>query len=437
VSLTLVAFLALYCALGVACLMRHPIYGVIGYYVTYVVSPATRWWGEPAANLGFRFNYIIAAVALLGVLLHYRESKTNRSISGQECLLWAYVGIVWFAGWMHPRIAGGEDQALKLAKAVLMLSVLRRSIDDVGNFRWFIWALLLASSYGALDTRLMADRIGNRVQSGAGGSDFLEGNFLAAHLTMILPFLGVLFIQGRWKSKLFLAAAAAVIVDVIIQCRSRGAFLALLGGGAIALASAPRTYRKKIYVLALAGICGALVLVDTGFWDRIGQITTHIDVEEQDASSAGRLLAWRAAIGMSADSPLGVGYNNFKVHVGRYSPTIPGKDTHSTYLRALAELGFQGLALLVLLIGNALYQTYRLHRWMRRETPSSEYQLYVYATGASLVTYLIACTFISSTYVEEFYLILLFPDLLSGVRETARCENSEVQPELTRDIACA
>lgn len=411
-----------------ACILRGPVWGVIGYYVTYIISPATRWWGAPLAGLGFRFSYFMAAAAVVGLVLHFKNLKSPKGISRQEVLLWIFIASIWMSAWMNPPIVPGEDLALKLTKAAVMIFVLKRSVDDFSKYRWVIWALLLASAYGAFDTRLLASRIGSRIQSGVGGSDFMEGNFLAAHLCMMLPFLGALFLMNGWKIRVFLGGAAAVIVDMIIQCRSRGAFVALIAGCLTAFIFAPPGTRRRIYPLLLIAAIGAFSLVDVGFLGRMSQLNPIGMSEEWDQSASGRLLAWKAALSMSKDHPLGVGVNNFKARVEEYESSIPGKDTHNTYLRCMAELGIQGFTVLILLIGTAFLKAYKLHR--DREHEFAEYRLMAWATEVALVIYVTAGMFISLTYIEDFYLILMLPDVLSKIRRTE--EGIGVEPLLEK-----
>ncbi len=368
---------------------------------------------------------IVPVIAVIGLLIHSRKLKPTSGISNQEVLLWLFVGTIWLAGWMNPPIGESENHAMKITKAALMIFVLRHSVEDLHKFRWLIWALLLASAYGAFDTRLTAARIGSRINMGSGGSDFMEGNFLAAHLTMILPFLGVLFMCGQWIARVFLIAAAAIVIDAIVQCRSRGAFLAVLGGTVVALFFAPHGTRKKIYTLILLAAIGAFALVDDSFIHRMSQINLSVS-EELDASAGGRILCWKAGISMAADHPLGIGYNNFKILVGNYEPTIQGKDTHNTYLRCLTELGVQGFSLLCLLIGNALLQIYRLHRKLAGDPAAHELPLFVYASGVALSIYLIAGMFITCTYIEEFYFVLLLPEVLLRIHEIKTSSNAPV-----------
>jgi O-antigen ligase len=111
---------------------------------------------------------------------------------------------------------------------------------------------------------------------------------------------------------------------------------------------------------------------------------------------------------------LGVGVGRFFDFIGKYKPSIPGKDTHNTYFRCLAELGFIGFLLLLLLIANALWMLFALDRRVRNlgEDRAHDYSLHIFGLKIALVVYLSAGMFISSTYIEEFYWLLMMPVFL-------------------------
>jgi len=204
--------------------------------------------------------------------------------------------------------------------------------------------------------------------------------------------------------------SAALVINGIVLTRSRGAFLACLVGGAFAAATALvslRRYRTRVLLLLAAGCLGALMLVDPGFWRRMA--TLRQNPEETDPSARGRVLAWRAAVRMALDHPLGIGEGNFFQYVGRYDERIPGKDTHNTFFRCLAELGFPGAFLYLMLVVGA----FRTLRWCWRASRASprilEWRVHVWALATSLVTFLTAGLFITHTYIEELYWLLMFP----------------------------
>jgi O-antigen ligase len=153
--------------------------------------------------------------------------------------------------------------------------------------------------------------------------------------------------------------------------------------------------------------------------------------EQQDQSAIDRLLAWNAALSMSREHPFGVGVNNFKIRAAEYEYSLSGRDTHNTYLRALAELGIQGITLLLLLMATALWKAYRLH--LGRGIEAYDYRLMGWAAGIALTIYMSAGMFISLTYIEDFYLLLMLPDALARTRRGEDAlERHSLSPRFTK-----
>ncbi len=248
---------------------------------------------------------------------------------------------------------------------------------------------------------------GGRIEDGIGGSDFSEGNFLAAHFSMSLPFISIMFLKGGWKSKTVCFFAAAFSINSIILCRSRGVFLALIAGAICAAVLAQAVGRKKIIPWVLVGLLGAFSLTDPGFWIRMKEIT--FSTEQMDGATLGRIDAWKGAFEMVKEHPLGVGEGNFKRIIGKYNPVAAGKDTHNTLLRCLAELGIQGLFVLLLLIGNAFRVLWSVSRLAEQSDKGKDFLWHIYAVRVALVIFLCSGLFITHTYVEEFYWLLMFP----------------------------
>ena len=72
-----------------------------------------------------------------------------------------------------------------------------------------------------------------------------------------------------------------------------------------------------------------------------------------DESAMGRIHAWEAAIGMALDNPLtGVGIDNFYYNYYYYTPFWDGLNhaVHSTWFGVLAETGFVGLAVYLIMM---------------------------------------------------------------------------------------
>lgn len=416
-SLTGIFFLSILGALFFMSILKHPFFGIIGYIIIYNISPAGQYWGRPLLYMGVRYNVLMTAALALGFLLNSKKIDFRAKLHSQEVLFWLLVLVVWLSAFWGLPGAGLEAFHVKLAKVGFFLWFLVRIVDTLDKYEAVIWTLILLGLYLGYAAFHVDTSSFGRIDVGIGGPDFKEGNFLAAHFSMLFPFIAVMLLLTKklWV-RLLTALAGVLTVNAMVLCRSRGAFLAVAAGVVAALAVAPAKYRKKIIGLLVVGMIGALFLVDQGFIDRMGRINADItNLEEQDSSAAGRILAWTAAVDMAQDHPLGIGQGNFSRYVGDYQPEIPGKDTHSTYLRALAELGFPGLFLIGAMIWNAFGMLLRLKRRIAAHDLPHDLLLHVYAQGVALVIFLTAGLFVTETYIEEFYWLLMFPVLLERV----------------------
>lgn len=415
-ALTTLLFLAvfMFCLLG--SILFHPLLGVVGYVLTYVVAPAGQWWGADLAVMGMRYSFFMAAAIALGILVQYRRLSFPGKLYTQEILFLLLIGWIFLSTYIGLPGYQGDNYAIKLFKVFVFTWMLIRTIESQKGYEIFLWTLILTTAYVGFDALGVSTAQFGRLDRGVGGSDFAEGNFLAAHFAMVLPFIGVFFLRGSKKQKFFLIVAAVLMVNGIVLCRSRGVFLALVMGVVSAIYLTPKIWRSKIFALVMIGLIGSFFLMDEGFIERMARINPSLsEIEEQDDSAAGRIMAWQAAVEMFGDYPLGIGQGNFFYYVGDYQPAIPGKDTHNTYLRALAELGFPGLLMILAMIWNA----FKILRTQRRriETLSlpHDIQLHVYGQSVALVIFLTAGLFITETYIEEFYWLLMFPVLLERV----------------------
>lgn len=415
-ALTSLVFFVAFITLLFGSIFYHPILGLIGYVLTYVVAPASKWWGVGFAHMGIRYSLFMAAAIGLGMLLQSKKLNFSSKLYGQETLFLLLICWIFLSSYIGLPGYSGSNFAFKLMKVSIFLWMLIRVVGDLKGYNLFIWGLIITTTYIGFDALGASTAQFGRINRGVGGSDFAEGNFLAAHFSMVLPFAGVYFMQGEWRQKLVLSVSSILMINGLILCRSRGSFLALAAGTIAALYWAPKGWRSKIVLLVIVGLIGSFMLMDDGFLRRMGRINTDIShVETQDDSASGRILAWRAALSMSSEYPLGIGQGNFTRYVGSYQPSIPGKDTHNTYFRALAELGYPGLLLIVLMILNAFKILRQQKKRIVDHQLPNKLLLHVYALTVALVIFLVAGMFITETYIEEFYWLLMFPVLLQRV----------------------
>lgn len=178
-----------------------------------------------------------------------------------------------------------------------------------------------------------------------------DGNDFAWGIGTFMP-MGLYLLSSSsslWRRGLGLLAVLGTIATVV-GTSSRGAALAT---GAALVCYATFFSKRRILAFGLLAAIAVTVLTvaPETFVDRVGTIANY----EEDGSAMGRIRAWRSAVQMALDYPLGVGANNFNSAYGRfYMPDDAAQakwiSAHSIYFKTLAEYGFPGLALLISLI---------------------------------------------------------------------------------------
>ncbi len=431
------AYLGLFGLAMLGAIFYHPIVGLYAYLVTYNINPMGQWWGGFLPEWAMRYSYWLVIATTLGVIIHWSKLKFVTFLERQEVLLLLFLGIIWLSvlvgqGWeVHYNVT-------KMTKVVFVLLLASHLVTTYRFYEGMLWILIIAGFYLGYEMYSGAGTYwGGRFHAGVGGSDFGEGNFLAAHFAFILPFIGVMFLKGAWKVRGLCLLSAVFIINAIVITRSRGAFLALAVGALAALFWGMwlKGHRKKVLVLITLGIVGGVYLTDPGFWGRMETIQPSSDevMQTRDASAEGRLDAWRGAWAMVQDYPLGVGVNESFNFMGYYMPHLEGRDIHNTYFRCLAELGFHGLFLLVLLIGNAFIMLFAIERSAKTldTNRAQAYHLHAFALKISLVIYLSAAMFISSVFIEEFYWMLMMPVFLKRALDN-EIQELGIQPDAYR-----
>lgn len=312
-----------------------------------------------------------------------------------------------------------------MAKVAIMLILASLTVTTLKKYEIFLLLLILSGLYLGVTTynAPKSSFSQGRFISGVGGSDFSDGNVLSGHFIMVLPLLGAMLITKKWLMKSFCAISAIFMINGIVLVKSRGSFLALVVCMAFALVLANKGVRRKALPYLIIGIIGGTVLMDPGYMIRMRSIETR--TEDMDASSATRVSYWKIAIQMALDHPLGIGEGNFMHIIGSYAPEMADRDTHNTYLRCLAELGFQGLFVLLLLIANAFRILSQISSKIEHLKHSQSYMWHIYGLRLALIGYLTVAFFISATYVEDFFWLLMLPMFLE------RClENEEAKGHL-------
>src|ERR1035437_256400 len=163
-------------------------------------------------------------------------------------------------------------------------------------------------------------------------------------------------VRGSWNSSLriFLFIAAGMMAVGLVMSYSRGAMLATSAG----LLYLAWSYGKIKWRYVVIG--GGCVALGVGLlWGRTGDdvpwYLKRLDFSRPSAQH--RVSAWRGAVQMMRDHPLGVGWNQaVTTYDKNYSPPVGGAAalTMNSYLMLGTELGLPGLLCFVAYVGLAL-----------------------------------------------------------------------------------
>jgi O-antigen ligase len=213
-------------------------------------------------------------------------------------------------------------------------------------------------------------------------------------MVTLLPLTAPFFLTGRWWEKLLMLPIAPFIVNVILLCSSRGAFLGAVVSGVAFLFLAPRAVRiKAIKVVALGVVATSLLLGDPAIVERFMSI--FVSGEERDASAKSRIMFAKGGLAMIEDYPLGAGGDGFKkVHAEKYLREYGygSRALHNGYLNEACEWGVQGLMLRILfMLGTTLIL------WRNSRLPCTAGNEYGHLLGAALaaglLAFLVTCLF--------------------------------------------
>lgn len=411
-SLTLLVWCALLATLVVLTL-RRPAWGVAVYMLTFFALPAFWWWGRPIAH--YRWSLIGGAVllsaAILAKLARGAERDDPQPVEVSR-LRWLAILILVNATAVHvllaPNPAISEGPYWLLAKFVLLFFLIVTVTRTRDDLRIVLLSIVLGAGYIGYECTINdRGRLRGTRLEGVGAPGASEANFLASLMVTVLPVSGAFFLAGRPWEKLLMLPVAPFMLNVVLLCNSRGAFLALLATGAALLLFAPRDVRKRIMkLLALGAVAAWFLLGDPRIVDRF--LTTFSSKEERDSSAQSRLDYWVCGLRMIADHPLGAGGHGFKrVYGPNYiaedlQVVFDGRAVHNGFINEACEWGIQGFVLRMAFMGGGLLLLWRSAR--SPDTAGDPFaRIVAMSVFAGTVAFLVSCLFIDGLDAEWGY----------------------------------
>ncbi|MGL6177028.1 MAG: O-antigen ligase family protein [Vibrionaceae bacterium] len=206
---------------------------------------------------------------------------------------------------------------------------------------------------------------------------------------------------------------ALLILLAIFETQSRGA---LLGICAVFVVFTWRRVPSKMAFLFFSIIALFALYHFSGIDERVsGGIQEYLSMKKisLDQAAKGRLYAWMAAFGMAMDHPFaGVGLNNYYLNYFYHTPYWDGVNhaVHSTWFGVMAETGFIGLAVFLLMYG-VLFFSVRKSAKAVLQAPhiySATTRALIEGLWSSVIAFLVSGTFLTQGFTWPLYILIAF-----------------------------
>ena len=392
---------------GMVLALKHRYVGLL-LYVWFALFRPQEWLWMDISFL--RPSLIIGLLLVIPSLLTAVFPNVSHPI-GIASVLFVFFGVVAQFVAVDPQLAW-----MWLDYLVRLVIICLFAITLTTTPRRFVALMtVMAVSFGFHSAKAgLASLLAGGVQffDGLAGS-FVDNNGYALGCAMIMP---ILIASGqnlhllrrafdektrRHWARVFFYAAVPLTAFAIVSLFSRGGFIALT----VAVVTFILVQRRRLIALTSLAVVAALAVafipVPKGYTERINTIRTYEEVGETSALS--RLHFWQVAVDMSIDRPLGVGLRNFESAYDMYdfSDGEYGRmrAVHNSHLQVLAETGFGGAIVYVLLFAYAMFAALRVRHRARRIAPSTQLSRFFFTSAnamiVSMVAYLAGGTFVS------------------------------------------
>ena len=398
--------------------LMNPYIGVLVWFWIAYFNPHRFAWGFAYY---FPVAMTVAIPTLVGTIF---ARKTNRIFAVRDtfllALLWIWYGVTYIHSTTVPLFAGHQQWASfelqRLSKILLMTFVMLLLVTSQKKLKLLL--LLTVACFGLLALKGVLFGIRTAGESRVWGppDSFIgDNNSFALALNMSLP---ILFFLARDEEnrrlRKFLYVAFVCCTACVVLTYSRGGLLGL----AVVLAAISLKSRHKFLSAVLLVLAGLTVLTfaPEPWMNRMeGFMRGSLDQSAQQ-----RVIAWRTAWAISKDYPItGAGFHGLPdVELfQRYQPEpLPGgflsTGPHSIYFQLLADHGFVGLALFLLLITSCFASLCTLRNQARRIPPGRWLENYSNAIEVSLLGYLVSGAFLGLAYFDLFYQVVATTILL-------------------------
>ncbi len=423
-------FLILY-IVGAVKSFKRPFYALIFYYWISLMNPHRYAWGS-IQNLPYSK---IAAFAVL-ISIFYRNHEIRIPKSAGFYLLIGFWGIMIvstiFAYYPEEAIPALQETSKVLLMAIMAMLILNSEQKVI----YFLAAIVIFVGFIGIKGAIFSILTGgaHRVY-GPQFSSLADNNDAGLAMVMIIPiaFAIAKIFKNRMLKVIFIFIGSASIISTIFTY-SRGAFLGLLTIGLVFILLG----RNKAILIFLFMIIATSIffLAPTKYKDRLLTIKTY----KYDRSAQQRLNSWAFSYNLAKKNIWGGGFGCYtKELYWKYSPNPDlghgdkaAFTAHSIYFQTMAEHGFPGVSVFVIML---IYNIINLYRIKAISEKIGKHLRLTQISKALLIStagYMISGAFLSRAYFEVFWAlyaasVCLKDILLNSIIQTLSLRDTDKQ----------
>lgn len=321
--------------------LLQPFAGLLLYAAALFLRPGELW---PALS-PLHLERVVGVLTIASIVLSswLREGQVSVDWSRQT----RWLGAFWIATFLSMPTSywptQSVDTAVELLKVISFYFMVISLVDSRRRLVLFLCVYIGIITYFALTG--LRDYYGGSFKFAQGiervvGETSSSGdpNALGATMASTIPIVLLLLIGLRGaRKKVVLAAILGAFIWALALTGSRGSLLGFLGGLGYMWWGSSKRLRDGLL------LCSLLVVGYLGLPQQYKERYESIGHSQLDASSEGRVNAWKAGLRMILDRPiLGVGVGCFSVAHGTAYDPGDWLQPHSLYVQVPAEVGLVG-----------------------------------------------------------------------------------------------
>ena len=385
-------------------ILRSPYVGILMWEWLGFMNPHRLTWGF---TYDFPFAQIVAIATILAMFVSKEPKKSP----------WSALVVAWLLFWAWTSVTalnaqnpvGAWNEWSRFSKINFMLIITMMVLTTRARIEGALLVVVLSLAFFGIKGGIFTLRGGGEGTVWGPADSFIGGNNeLAFALVVVLPMAWYFYSQYarayawiRWGAPV----VAGLCLLSILGSQSRGAFLAV--GAMLGFLWLRARNKLMTGVLVAIAAASALVFMPLDWTERMESIRNY----QEDGSAMGRINAWQFAINLANDHPIaGGGFNTFTPALfARYAP-VPDAvhDAHSIYFEVLAEQGYVGLALYLLLGVLTIVTSGRVIRIAKRHPELNWAADFGRLSQVAFVGYGVGGAFLGLAYFDLPYTLMAF-----------------------------